>query len=346
MTQGMARRPRVGAVSRPLQSTAASRPARRVTGALDWLLDKSIAPGYSRLGYSIRRHWWPADPAPGALAGTRVLVTGATSGLGMATAVGLAGLGAAVHVLGRNPERVETARAGVLASAPGAEVVTEVCDLSDLAAVARFTDDLAARTERLHALVHNAGVMPPGRTETPQGHELAFATHILGPHLMTGRLRPLLRRDGDARVVFVSSGGMYAHRLRVDDPEYLAGSYSGPVAYARTKRMQVVLAELWADELVQEHVAAHSMHPGWADTPGIQDSLPGFRRLTRPVLRDAAQGADTAVWLAAAAQAGRTTGLFWHDRRPRPTSYLPWVRDAADDRRRLWQLASEATARW
>lgn len=320
-----------------------TRSAQALTGALDWLLDKSVAPGYSRLGYALRRHWWPPDPPAGALAGKRALVTGATSGLGLATAVGLARLGAAVHVLGRSAERVEKARAGVLAQSPGSEVIAEVCDLSDLSAVTGFTDDLVSRTDRLHALVHNAGVMPPRRTETSQGHELAFATHILGPHLMTGRLRGVLRRDGDARVVFVSSGGMYAHRLRTDDPEYLSGTYSGPVAYARTKRMQVVLAELWADELVPEQVAVHSMHPGWADTPGIQGSLPGFRRLTQPILRDAAQGADTAVWLTAAMPPGRRTGLFWHDRRARPTSYLPWVHDRPEDRRRLWQLACEAT---
>ena len=90
-------------------------------------------------------------------------------------------------------------------------------------------------------LVHNAGVMPPERQETADGHEVALATHVLGPLLLTELLRPVLRGRERSRVVLVSSGGMYAQKLPAHDPEYLNGSYSGTTAYARTKRMQVAL---------------------------------------------------------------------------------------------------------
>jgi NAD(P)-dependent dehydrogenase (short-subunit alcohol dehydrogenase family) len=151
---------------------------------------------------------------------------------------------------------------------------------------------------------------------------------VLGPHLLTRRLAP-------ERVIWVSSGGMYAQKLRVDDLEYRDGEYNGTTAYARTKRMQVVLSELWA----RERWSA-SGHPGWVDTPGIAHSLPTFGRVTRPILRTTQQGADTFVWLAAAAV---PSGRFWHDRRPRPTHYLPFTRESAEDRRTLWDFVEEAS---
>ena len=168
-----------------------------------------------------------------------------------------------------------------------------------------------------------------------------MATHVLGPHLLTSELRPLLTADTSGRVVFVSSGGMYTQPLRIDDPEYQLGDYDGTVSYARTKRMQVVLAQLWARHL--PGVAVHAMHPGWANTPGITDSLPRFARVVGPILRDADQGADTAVWLTAAEWPGATTGLFWHDRRPRPTSYLPFTRHSPADAQRLWDYCVVST---
>ena len=99
-------------------------------------------------------------------------------------------------------------------------------------------------------------------------------------------------------MVFVSSGGMYSSPLVVDDLEYRHG-YNGVRAYARTKKMQVVLADSWARRLAGSDVRVESMHPGWVDTPGVAEYLPRFRVITKPLLRDVADGADTAVWLVA-----------------------------------------------
>ena len=118
----------------------------------------------------------------------------------------------------------------------------------------------------------------------------------------------------------------------------LGGEYKGVRAYARTKRMQVVLAEQLAADLDRPGDAVvHSMHPGWAATPGVTDSLPGFDKVAGPILRSPEQGADTIVWLAAAAEPGRSTGKFWHDRRVRRTHYLPWQHDDPEIRHRLWR---------
>lgn len=319
---------------------ASSRPA----GTLDRVLDRSVVLGYTRVGPALRRHWWAADPAPGSLEGRAVAITGANSGLGKATATGAARLGAEVWMLCRDVARGEAARDDVLAAVPGARLHVLRCDVSDLASLTEVARELTERAPRLHALVHNAGVLPPERSETAEGHELTLATHVLGPHLLTHLLRDVLAADEDARVVFVTSGGMYTRRLDVSDPEYTRGRYTGTEAYARTKRMQVHLAEEWARRLRGTGVTVHSTHPGWAGTPGLADSLPGFSRLTRPLLRSVDDGADTAVWLLVSPEAREATGRLWHDRAPRPTTYLTRSAPSVEDVRRLWDFCERSTA--
>lgn len=291
-----------------------------VTGVLDAALDRSVLLGYSKIGSGVRRLWWPADPAPSSMAGKRVVVTGATSGLGEAMAMSFAELGATVHLLGRNPDKVKRSAGVIRGAVPGSVVIDEVCDVGDLDAVRAWTDDLSGRVDALHGLVHNAGAIPKRRDETPQGHELQLACHVLGPQVMTERLLPLLRNAGGASVVFVSSGGMYSAPLSTGDMESTRGEYDGVRVYAKTKRMQVVLADAWARRLASGDVRAESMHPGWAKTPGVSEALPTFQKLTGPILRDAADGGDTAVWLVATRPSSQSPH-FWHDRAQRPTTF-------------------------
>lgn len=296
--------------------------------ALDAALDRSVVLGYTKVGSRIRRLWWPADPPPRAMAGKRVVVTGATAGIGAAMAESFTRLGATVHLVGRDEAKVRRRAGEIRGTVSGAQVVEEVCDVSDLDAVRAWTGDLANRIDALHGLVHNAGVMPKQRAETKQGNEIQFATHVLGPHLMTENLLAVLNAAGEAAVVFMSSGGMYSAPLKrwgTSELESTGGDYNGVRVYARTKRMQVVLAEAWARRLATSPVRVYSTHPGWVETPGVADALPGFRRLTRPLLRDAADGADTAVWLVATRPESHGRN-FWHDRAQRPTTF-GWQRD-------------------
>jgi dehydrogenase/reductase SDR family member 12 len=137
---------------------------------------------------------------------------------------------------------------------------------------------------------------------------------------------------------------MYTQRLHLDDLQMERGEFDGTVAYARTKRAEVVLTELWAQRLEGSGVVVHAMHPGWADTPGVRSSLPTFYKSTRPLLRTPEQGADTIVWLAAAAEPARSTGGFWHDRRRRPTHRLPWTRESVAEREALWAACERLTS--
>ena len=311
---------------------------------IDTALDRTIAPGYSRLGLAVRRRLgtWPADPLR--MDGKVVLVTGASSGLGRAAAARLARLGADVKVLTRDSDR-SAKLARELAKETGGRVGGVTCDVSDLTSVRRFTGRFAAAEDRLDVLVNNAGVMPPERTETADGVELTFATHVLGPHVLIERLSPLLEAAAPSRVINVSSGGMYSQRLAIDDLQSERGSYRKNAVYAKTKRAQVVLTHEWARRLEPAGVAVQSMHPGWADTQGVRDSLPGFSKVTRGIIRDVDEGADTIVWLAASPEAQHPTGAFWHDRRVRPEHYLPRTKESPGDAARLWATVEELAAR-
>jgi NAD(P)-dependent dehydrogenase (short-subunit alcohol dehydrogenase family) len=316
---------------------------RSVARAVDAALDRAVVPGYTVMGEAVRRRLptWPADPAPCALRGRRAMVTGASSGLGIATVDGLAALGADVVLVVRDTDKGDRVLADLQRRHPASRLTLARCDVGDLYDVRRFATELTdalgdGLDGGIDVLVHNAGTMPARRSESPQGHELSMAVHVLGPVLMTELLRDrLAAADRGARVVLVTSGGMYAQQLRADDPGYVEGDYSPTTAYARSKRAQVELLPILQRQWSFDGVDVHAMHPGWADTPGVADSLPRFHRLTGPLLRDPARGADTTVWLAAT-EPPPTGGLLWHDRHPRPTHLLRRTRTPPADRERLW----------
>ena len=315
-----------------------------IASLLDTLLDRTVVAGYANVGYRLRRRMWHAGDLR-RMDGETVLVTGATSGLGLAAAEGFARLGASVRLLARSEERAERARAAVVEATGNRDVRACLCDVSDLGDVRGFAARFAAEEPRLDVLVNNAGVLPAERTVSADGNELTLATNVLGPFLLTNLLIPLLTASAPARIVNVSSGGMYTERLHVEDLQSTRETFHGPTAYARTKRAQVILTELWAQRLAGTGVVVHAMHPGWADTPGVASSLPRFHRIAGPFLRSAEEGADTIVWLGAAAEPGESSGGFWHDRRRRPTHRVPWTRETPADRERLWRECERLTSR-
>jgi NAD(P)-dependent dehydrogenase (short-subunit alcohol dehydrogenase family)/peroxiredoxin len=309
--------------------------------ALSRVVDPFIVSSFDRTGFRIHSLTFQPDDLDVDLSDRRCIVTGANSGIGYETALALADLGAEVVLVCRSRDRGEEALERIRERTGNTRVSLELLDMSDLGAVREAAARLASGP--VDVLVHNAGVLPDERVETGDGLELTFATHVAGPFLLTRLLSTSLEKSPDGRVIWVSSGGMYTRRLNLEDPNWTRRDYDGVLAYAETKRAQVVLAELWAEELRQTGVVVNAMHPGWADTPSVKSSLPRFHRLTRNILRTPAEGADTVVWLAASARARRWTGRFFFDREARRTHLLPFTRESSKDRRALWKLCERLT---
>jgi NAD(P)-dependent dehydrogenase (short-subunit alcohol dehydrogenase family) len=309
------------------------------TDLWDDLLDRTVVGSFTNVGHLIRKVGW--DNRLPSIEGKVVVVTGATSGLGLAAAEWLAELGAGVRLVGRSPEKLVAAEEHIRSITGNRDVATYAADFSSMSQVRRLAADLLQGEPRIDVLVNNAGALISERRETEEGIELTLATNLLSHFLLTNLLIPRLEVSVPARIINVSSGGMYTQRIRVRDLQYTRDEYNGSIAYARTKRGQVILTELWAEQLAGRGIVVHAMHPGWADTPGVEKSLPMFRKLTRPFLRTPKQGADTIVWLAASIEAGEVSNRFWLDRRPRPTHRLKNTVEDPADRQALWDALNE-----
>jgi NAD(P)-dependent dehydrogenase (short-subunit alcohol dehydrogenase family) len=331
---------------RGLHAALSEEPAAPERSRLADLQDHLIVPGllgFTNVGYRWHKRSW--KPLAVSLRGRTAVVTGATSGLGQSAASQLAELGARVILVGRNPDKADDTRREIVAATGNDNVAVALADLSLLADVRKLARRLLETEPRIHVLVNNAGVLLNQRTTTAEGNETALATNLLAPYLLTSMLLPRLRQSAPSRIINVSSGGMYATGLALDDLQFERGTYDGTRAYARTKRALVTLTEIWAEQLKDSGVVVHAMHPGWADTPGVAGSLPGFHTITRRFLRTAEQGADTITWLAAAEEVAEVTGIFWLDREPHTTHVLPGTDPSPQERQELWDALARLTSK-
>ncbi len=256
--------------------------------------------------------------------GKTVVITGPTSGLGLAAAKSFARLGAKLVLVGRDSQRLQAARHEIVAFSGVAPAMVDCveAELSLLADVRRAANEILAHHPSIDVLVNNAGVLPLSRQVTSEGNELALAVNLLAPMLLLHSLYPALR-EARGRVINVASGGMYLSGVALSDMQNAQGRYDGSRAYARAKRALVTLTEYYASRWLGSGVDLYSMHPGWAATPGVAKSLPGFNRLLRSRLRDDRMGADTIVWLASAREVEGKSGYFWFDRQIHTTEVLP-----------------------
>jgi dehydrogenase/reductase SDR family member 12 len=256
------------------------------------------------------------------LDGKRVVITGATAGLGLAAACELSRLGAEVVLVGRDSLKLARAARTVrdFSGAPADKVRTCEAELSSLQDVRRAGGELIRLYPRIDMLINNAGALFAEHGATAEGHERALAINLLCPWLLTNLLMPALS-EAKGRVINVSSGGMYLQPLKLADMQFLNESYDGSKAYARAKRALVAITEHWGEQ--HPEIFFSSMHPGWAATPGVEKSLPAFNRRLQRWLRDPRMGADTMVWLASSQAPLGHSGQFWFDRQSRPTALLP-----------------------
>jgi retinol dehydrogenase-14 len=278
-------------------------------------------------------------PSTGVMAGKTVLVTGGTSGIGRATAFGLAAMGAQVGITGRDLERAERAASEIGALA-GAPVQAFAADLSSQAEVRRLAGEVLARCPRLDVLVNNVGGYWNTRHVTADGLERTFALNHLASFLLTNLLLGRLTRSGPARVVTVSSNAHANGRIDFDD---LQGekSYSGARAYNQSKLANVMFTYELARRLQGTSVTANAVHPGLVSTSFGGEDPGGAQRvfvpLLRPFMKSPEQGAATSIHVASEPALEHVRGRYFANRRPRSSSEPSYDRAVAG---RLWRVSA------
>jgi NAD(P)-dependent dehydrogenase (short-subunit alcohol dehydrogenase family) len=273
--------------------------------------------------------------------GKTILITGATSGIGLEAAVELARRGARVVLVGRGPRRTDAARADVMARSGSGEVSHLLCDFASQAAIRRLAEEFRGGHDRLDVLVNNAGGVNKKRVVTEDGIERTFAVNHLGYFLLTHLLCDLLVKSAPARVVTVASVGHRRGTLDFDDLGFERGGYSIMRAYGRSKLANVLFAAELARRLAGTGVSSNSLHPGavatniWSGAPLW--AKPIIKILFRPFFISAQEGAQAIVQLAASPALDGVTGQYFE--RGRPVAPSPLAQDEALARR-LWDVSA------
>ncbi|XP_028987558.1 dehydrogenase/reductase SDR family member 12-like [Betta splendens] len=290
---------------------------------------------YTRKGYEAASKDFDPRDLDVSVVGRSFMITGANGGVGRAAATAIARRGGTVHMVCRNKDKAEEARADIVQQSGNTEIHVHIVDVSESQAVWAFADAFKTQYSSLNVLINNAGCMVHKREVNREGLEKNFATNTLGVFILTESLLPLMQKSRDPRVITVSSGGMLVQRLRVDDLQSEEGCFDGVTACAQNKRQQVALTQHWAKANPVVHFSA--MHPGWVNTRAVSTSMPQFHQMMGERLRSAEQGADTVVWLALSKAAARTrSGRFFQDRKPVPTHLpLAWTRSSAEEIQRF-----------
>jgi retinol dehydrogenase-14 len=278
--------------------------------------------------------------AVGGPAGRTVLVTGGTAGIGRATALGLATMGAHLAICGRDRERTEDT-AGQIRAASGGQVDVFVADLSSQSEVRRLANEVLQRLARIDALVNNVGGYWNTRHVTADGLERTFALNHLAPYLLTNLLLGRLRQSAPARVVTVSSNAHAQGRIDFDD---LQGerSWSGARAYNQSKLANVLFTYELARRLPASAVTANALHPGVVRTSFGAEDPSGVQRvlvpLLRPFMKAPGQGAATSIHLACAPELRQVTGRYFANSKPTRSSKHSYDQAVAA---RLWQVSAD-----
>jgi NAD(P)-dependent dehydrogenase (short-subunit alcohol dehydrogenase family) len=277
------------------------------------------------------------------MAGKVSLVTGATSGIGRATAAGLAAQGAEVIVVGRNAHKAEETVSWIKSETGNDAVRYLLAEFSDLDQVRELARGVSGQTSRLDVLVNNAGGFYNRRREAPNGLEMTFHVNHLAPFLLTNLLLDMLQGSGSARIVNVSSDAHKYDSMDFDNLGLRRG-YSGMKAYARSKLANVLFTYELARRLDGGQTTVNALHPGHVATDMYKTSFPivgsAIKRVMGFFALTPEQGADTPVYLAASPEVEGISGRYFSEREPVQSSALSYDREVA---RRLWEVSEDLT---
>jgi retinol dehydrogenase 12 len=276
------------------------------------------------------------------LAGKTVLVTGATTGIGLETAKGLAGMGARVLVHGRSAARGEAALAEIKRASPNANIEFIQADLASLASVRGMAEDVLARAPKLDVLINNAGAINESRTTTADGHEMTFGVNHLAGFYLTLLLLDRLKASAPARIVNVSSTAHRNGRMHFDDLNLTKG-YNIATAYGQSKLANILFTRALAKRLAGSGVTANALHPGVVRTGFGYNNSGWFRTLIGVIgafAISAKDGAKTSIYVASAPELANVSGEYFDKCKPDTPSSAARDDAAAE---RLWTMSLQMT---
>jgi NAD(P)-dependent dehydrogenase (short-subunit alcohol dehydrogenase family) len=277
------------------------------------------------------------------VAGKRVIITGATGGIGLAAARELARRGARLSIVARSEARAAAAADRIVAAGgAGTEVEVLNADLSSQASIHKLAREILTRHPRVDVLVNNAGAIYSRRRLTEDGLELTWALNHLAPFLLTSLVLDRIRASAPARIITTASGAHRGARLPLDDVDAVRG-YRGFARYGETKLANILFTAELARRLEGSGVTANCFHPGFVASGFNRNNgrLMAFgMTLGRPFARSPEKGADTLVWLADSAEVSSASGGYFANRKAKQPSTA--ARDTAVAHR-LWELSEEQT---
>lgn len=271
-----------------------------------------------------------------------VMVTGANSGIGKATSLALAKMGATVVMVARNQEKAEAARSEIIRESRNNSVDLLLADLSSLESVRHLAEEFHKKYSGLNVLINNAGLFNQRRSLTTDGYENTFATNYLGPFLLTNLQLDILKKSTPSRIINVSSVGHYNGHMNLDDLN-LEKEYGGWKAYGQSKLALVLLTHQLAKNLAGTGVTVNSVHPGtvatniWSRPLGPAGFIMAIPKL---FMTSPQKGAETIVYLASSPDVGNVSGEYWEKLKVKKSSDESYNEEIA---LRLWDISAKLT---
>jgi NAD(P)-dependent dehydrogenase (short-subunit alcohol dehydrogenase family) len=268
------------------------------------------------------------------------LITGANSGIGKATAKGLAKMNATVVMLCRSKERGENAQKDLIEETGNKDIDLLLCDLSSQGDIRKFVIEFKSKYSNLHVLINNAGIMLKKRRLSVDGFEMNFAVHVLAPFLLTNLMLDILKKSAPSRIINVSSAGHRRAKMDFDDLQSENKKYRLFKVYGVSKLAEILFTYELSRKLGGTGVTANTVHPGVVNTNLGRDQSKFNQWFARTFFKSPQKGAKTSIYLASSPEVEKITGKYFVDKEPKNSSEESYNEEYA---KKLWEICSEMT---